>query len=521
MSAFANINTLSTKKSLTRATILIILTSAFGVFLSYLKMFIVTSTFGATRLYDAYIVAFTFPDMLSNLLVGAMGVTFIPLYTEYLIKEGEGKAWKFFTNLTNLTFVFTIALSLFMAFLSPWIVRLMAPGFEKDVSELTARLMVTMIPIIVLMAMSRLVTSWLNSYQHFAIPAIGNMVNILVIALCVILLSPRYGIYSLAFGVLLGSLGRLLIQAPVILSRIKDYSLTFDIHQPETKKIASLIFPLIIGSCVVQMGVVVERILASGLSEGSISYLGYANAIMMMPTEVFMGAIAVVLFPVLSQCVASGDTLQLRKTLSAGIRMGNFLMVPMCITFYFFGKIIIQVLFERGGFVESMTEGTASALALYSLSMLAWASFYMVSHVFYALQNFPLLIKTAIGVTVIGIILRVVLVKHFAYTGLALASSLTLIIHSSLLMIFLKEKLGSLDGTRICVSFFKVCIASIAAAISCALLGGVLIDAPPQPLQLMCLGLIGTGCFLIIALLLKIEELSAVVETLEKSLLRE
>ncbi len=515
-------NTLSsTKEHLARATALIILTSSFGVFLSYFKMYVVTGTFGATRLYDTYIIAFTFPEMLSNLLVGPLAVTFIPLYTESLTRDGEGKAWEFFSNVTNLIFISTLALSLFIIPLTPWIVHLMAPGFEKDVSEQAAGLMAVMVSVIVIMALSRVVTGCLNCYHHFTAPALGGLVSTLVTILCVIILSPRYGIYGLAFGILLGSLGRLLTQVPAIIGRVKQYRLTFDIYQPETRKMAALMLPLIVGSCVVQSGVLVERVLASGLSEGSVSFLGYAYTIMRMPTEVLMGAISVVLFPVLSRCVVSGDTLQLTKTLSAGIRMGNFLLIPMCVAFYLFGNIIIQVLFERGAFVASMTEGTADALALYSISMLVWASYYMVSHAFCALKSFSLLVKTAVVVTVIGIILRIILVKYYAYAGLALASSLTVIIHSSILIILLRDKLGSLDGTRICVSFLKVCIAAGTAAVVCSLLGDVLMDAHPQPLQFMCLSLIGIGCFLIVSLLIKTEELSAVVEVFKKTLLRE
>lgn len=513
-------DTLPTKKSIAGATVFVAVTSILGVVLAYVKLSVVTASFGATRMYDAYVIAFTFPDMLSNMLVGAMSVTFIPLYMEYLVRDGEEKAGEFFSNFLNLTFAFTVVMCLLMIPLSPWVVHLMAPGLEDEYSELAARLMMIMIPIIAVMALSRLVTSCLNSHHHFAAPAFGSILNLLVAILCVVLLAPRYGIYSLAFGVLAGCLGRLFIQVPAVIGMVKNYRMTFDIHHRQTRRIVSLILPLIAGSCVVQIGVVVERILASGLSEGCISYLGYSRSIMVMSTQVFMGSIAVVLFPVLSRYAGSGDTVQVRETLSAGIRMGNFLLIPMCVAFYFFGDVIIQVLFERGAFVESMTENTANALAFYSISMLVFASYYMVTYVFYALKDFYLLIKAAVVVTVIGIILRLVLVKSHGYAGLALASSLTMIIHTAILMIYLRYHLKSVDGSRICMSFLKVCLASIAAAVSCTLLGGILMDAHPQPMQFVCLGLIGVASFLIIALLLKVEELFTVVEMLKQSLLR-
>ncbi|MFN3467808.1 MAG: hypothetical protein ACK4WF_08930, partial [Candidatus Brocadiales bacterium] len=50
------------KERLASAAFFVLLLSCLSAVLSYLKMYITTSTFGATGSYDAFLVAFTLPD---------------------------------------------------------------------------------------------------------------------------------------------------------------------------------------------------------------------------------------------------------------------------------------------------------------------------------------------------------------------------------------------------------------------------------------------------------------------------
>src|SRR3989338_11568765 len=96
-----NITNVRLAKSIT----VVFLISSTRWLLSCARIIAIAFLFGATSVYDAYLIAFTIPEMIAGLLVGVITVTFIPIFTNHLLKDGEAKAWNFAFNLINLIFV--------------------------------------------------------------------------------------------------------------------------------------------------------------------------------------------------------------------------------------------------------------------------------------------------------------------------------------------------------------------------------------------------------------------------------
>ncbi|MFN3467574.1 MAG: murein biosynthesis integral membrane protein MurJ, partial [Candidatus Brocadiales bacterium] len=445
-----------------------------------------------------------------------LGVVFIPLYSECTTKEGPEKAWDFLNNLLNWTFLSTLLLSLLFILLSHWIVTIIAPGLDEEAQRLSARLMVVMVPIIMTMALARLMMGFLQAHHKFNIPALGGVVNLLVIISCIYFFSKKWGIYSLAVGTALGTLGWLLLHLPYTLKEIKKYSLNLALP-PATKKFALSIVPIVLGGSIYQLGIVVERALASHLPEGSISYLGYANSLFLLPSSVFMGAIGTVLFPTLSQQAAQEDWQEFRRSFWAGTRMGNLVLIPLALTFLFFGNLIIHVLFERGQFLPSMTEGTARALAFYSIGMLVLAPASMAQYSFLALQRYWTAVKVTILITLLGVLLRFLLVKPLAYMGLALATSVTFVLYTVVMWGCLRDILEGPEAWEVLVSFLKVFFSSVSAVYGAAFAGMYLNHVQPF-VQLLAILLTGIALYTLFIYFLKVREFYSLLELGKKFL---
>ncbi|MDI6759773.1 MAG: murein biosynthesis integral membrane protein MurJ [Candidatus Brocadiaceae bacterium] len=503
------------KERLASAAFLVLFFSCLSAVLSYLKMYITTSTFGATGHYDAFLVALTLPDVICNIVVSALGVVFIPLFSECANKEGTEKAWDFLNSLLNWAFLCTFLLSTLLVLLSPWIVKIIAPGLDEGGQRLSVQLMVIMVPIIMTMALARLMMGFLQIHHNFSIPALGGVVNLLVIISCIYFLSKKWGIYSLAIGMALGALGWLLLHLPYTIKEIKkSYSLNLALH-PFTKKFALLMVPIVVGASISQLGVVVERALASHLTEGSISYLGYANSLMRLPSDVFMGVIGTVLFPTLSQQATRENWQEFRRSFSAGVRMGNLVLVPSAMLLLFFGNLIIQILFERGQFLPSMTEGTARALAFYSIGLLVLAPFNMAQYSYFALQRYWPAVRVVICCASAGILLRFLLVKPLAYMGLALAASLTLILYVIVMVWCLRDVLEGPEMWEILTSFLKVLFSSVAAAYGAAFMGSYLNHAQSF-IQLSAILLTGMALYTLFIYFLEVQEFYSLLELVRK-----
>ncbi|MFH1622833.1 MAG: murein biosynthesis integral membrane protein MurJ [Candidatus Omnitrophota bacterium] len=450
-----------------KSATIVFLISGIRWVLACARIVFVAYLFGAALSYDAYLVAFTLPEIIMELLVGVIGITFIPIFTDYLVKEGEVSAWNFASNLINILLIIGIFLTILMGFMAPTIVRIVAPSFDSNSFQLAVRIMVLIIPLILIVSLADLITRILHSYQRFTAVAFSRVFELIAVIICLVLFSKEYGIFSLAIGLVSGALVRLIFQFPFLWNKFKYYQLKLNFALPGIKKVIFISGPIISCMIFLRIGKIIERALASSLKEGSISVLSYANAFNEVPRELFLCALGVVLFPLISKYASENKMDNFKAVISKGIRVGNFILIPIAISFIFFGKQIIGCLLERGEFVGSMTQDTSIALAIYALTLLVMAVYYFCAQACYALQEVKPTIKFAIIVLVIDIILKLILINYLSFAGLALATSISLIIHSGLLAGFIRKKIGSFDERAIFLSSLKTLGVSLLMAGTC------------------------------------------------------
>jgi putative peptidoglycan lipid II flippase len=181
----------------------------------------------------------------------------------------------------------------------------------------------------------------------------------------------------------------------------------------------------------------------------------------------------------------------------------------------FFGNLIIQILFERGQFLPSMTEGTARALAFYSIGLLVWAPFSMAQYSFFALQRYWPAVRVVILCATSGILLRFLLVKPLAYMGLALATSLTLILYTIVMIWCLRDVLEGPEMWEILTSFLKVLFSSVAAAYGAAFMGSYL-NHTQSFIQLSAILLTGMALYTLFIYFLEVQEFYSLLELVRK-----
>jgi putative peptidoglycan lipid II flippase len=171
---------------------------------------VIAHLFGASRAYDAYLIAFMIPHLLRRLLAeGALSSAFIPIFTARLTKDGPKQAERFANTVFTAALLFFAVLTVLGIFLAPFYVPFFADGFSREQLDLTVRLTQITFPFIALVGLAAIVMGVLNSYERFFAPAFAPVLfNVGVILSAFGLLSFfAEPIYALAVGVLLGGLG--------------------------------------------------------------------------------------------------------------------------------------------------------------------------------------------------------------------------------------------------------------------------------------------------------------------------
>jgi putative peptidoglycan lipid II flippase len=478
---------------------------------------IISRYFGTSADYDSYLAAFRLPDILFQLVAGgALGSAFIPMFTSYLATGDDEEAWRLASAVINLILLVLTSLAVVAALLAPQVMALIAPGYLPSQRALGAELMRLMLISPVVFGVSGIVMGILNSHQHFLLPALAPSVYNLSIIGGAVFLSSRLGVRGLAIGVVIGAGLHLAIQVPGLLRVGTRYFPVLGLRHPGVHEVGRLMLPRTLGLAIVQLNFLVNVILASNLSEGSLSALNYAFLLMLLPQGVFAQAIATVAFPTFAAQAARDEVAEMRNTLSATLRTILYLTVPASVGLYVLRGPVIQLLFQRGAFQASSTEAVAWALQFYVLGLVAHSAVEIVTRAFYAMHDTrtPVLIGGA--AMALNVLFSLALIRPLAHGGLALANSIATTLEMIGLLIVIRGRLRSLEGRRITTSLAR--IGASAAAMGSAVWVFVRL-AGDHGVLIQGIGgiVLGAGVYLALTAVLRSEEIGILTRVRKRS----
>jgi putative peptidoglycan lipid II flippase len=424
---------------------------------------------GAGTAADAYTTAYRIPNLLRRLVgEGAVSAAFIPVFTRYIAENKEEAAWEFVNTMLT---VITIFLTVFMIsgiLLSPLIVRLFASGFGDTPGklELTAALNRIMFPYIFLIGLSALSMGILNSFHRFGAPAFAPVaLNLTMIGFS--FLGGLYGdvTRTLAVGVVAGGVLQLAIQVPALLRTGWKIGFKLDFHHPGVRRVMKLMVPVIFGVGIVQVNVLVGTQFASYLAEGSVTAIYIADRVMEFVLGVYAVSVSTVILPLLSRQAALRQMDELKTTLNFATRLILFITFPATVGLILLRREIIEVLFQHGDFSAASTALTAWALPFFAIGLSAFSMVKVIVPAFYALQDTRTPVKVAFVAMFLNIGLNFLFIRPLQNGGPALATSLSAVFVSVVLLAIFYKRHGSFGVWGIFQSVMKFTVASAALAL--------------------------------------------------------
>lgn len=503
-----------------KATVSLMIATMIAKILGFSRELVLASAYGASMYSDAYLVAMNIPGVIFFGVATAISTIFIPIYVDIESKLGEERGIKFSNNIINIVIlVSTLLIIMGIIFVKP-LVNIFAYGFNRETFELTVKFTRILMLGIGFIGISSIMTSYLQVKNNFIIPGIVTVPYNIIIIISIIL-SIKYGPVIMIWGTLIGTISQFIFQVPFAIKQGYKFKFGIDFKDLYTKKAILLTGPVFIGVAVNQVNAMIDRTLASGLIEGSISALNYANKLNTFVMMLFIASISTVIYPVLSKLSSEKNKDQFIKSIVTSINSVILLVIPITIGAIVLSNPIVKLLFERGQFDYKATEMTSNALRMYSIGMVAFGLRDILSKVFYSLQDTKTPMVNGTIAMVINILLNIILVKCFGMPGIALATSISAIICIFLLLRKLKYKIGYFGQDKI----IKLTIKS---TISALLMGFVVSNAfhyisifiaNEIILLLICI-IIGVIIYGVIIKILKVEEIniieSFIVEKLTK-----
>lgn len=487
--------------------------------LGFVRDAVIAWFLGAGFSSDAFIAAFRIPNLLRRLFAeGSLSSAFIPVFTEYVVHNDQDEAFSMARSAFRLLSIILFIVTVGGILLSPWIVRLIVPGFDAAKISLTVTLTRWMFPYLFCIGLVALCMGILNVLGHFAAPAIAPVILNLSIIGSVLFIAPTMStpVIGLAFGVLIGGVLQLALQLPILVRKGFRFWETAKLMHPGLKKVGILILPIILGGAVYQINIVVGTLLGSLLSEGSVTYLYFADRLVQFPLGIFAIAASTAVLPSLSRHAAAREFDELRNTFTHALKLVFFISIPAMVGLIVLREPIVALLFQRGEFDAAATQLTIQAVLYYSLGLWAFSAVRIVAATFFALQDTRTPVRIAVISIIANILLGIILMKPMAHGGLALATSLASMLNLGLLMHAIGARLGSLGWKNIAQAAGKAFFSSLVMGIVVWATARTLIPLESRTLTGLLTGVvasigIGLCIYGITSFVLKSQELNIVL----------
>ena len=470
---------------------------------------IIAYLFGASGLVSAFGIAGKVPKMIYDLLVGGMlSAALVPVFSQVAEQEGRPALWALFSRVASLVAVMLAAIVLLLEFLAPQVAWLLGGGFAPELQTALSRMIRIIAPAVLLFGLSGVVTGLLYTLRRFTYPAFAAVAFNLGIIVAAPLLAGQLDAYSLAVGVLLGSLLQLLIQTPAL------------------RRILILYLPIALGLVVSNLQVAIDQRLASSTGESSIAWMDRATTLVQLPHGMVAVAISLAVLPTLARLSAAGDDEGFRQTLGMGLRLVLVLIVPATLALLVLAEPIIALLFEHGRFTAYDTFWSAWALRYYLAGLIFAAIDWPLNYAFYARQD--TLTPALVGILSVGVYLAValLLIRPLGMLGLVLADSAKHFSHAVTMLLLTRRRTGSLADVRLGQTTVKALLAAgamaglmaVALNLSSSLVGSTALVG--KLIAVVIPGAVGVAVYLGLVSLLRVEEVGLLRAQLRQRLRR-
>ncbi|KML67516.1 murein biosynthesis integral membrane protein MurJ [Pectobacterium peruviense] len=406
--------------------------------LGFVRDAIVARIFGAGMATDAFFVAFKLPNLLRRIFAeGAFSQAFVPILAEYKSQQGEEATRTFLAYVSGMLTLILALVTVAGMVAAPWVIMVTAPGFAATPErfELTSNLLRVTFPYILLISLTSMVGSVLNTWNRFSVPAFApTLLNVSMIGFS-LFAAPYFNppVMALAWAVLVGGLLQLGYQLPhlkkigmLVLPRLKW-------RDPSVWRVMKLMGPAVLGVSVSQISLIINTIFASFLSEGAVSWMYYADRLMEFPSGVLGVALGTILLPSLAKSFASGNHDEYSRLMDWGLRLCFLLALPSAVALGILAKPLTVSLFQYGKFSAFDALMTQRALVAYSVGLMGLIVVKVLVPGFYSRQDIKTPVKIAIVTLILTQVMNLIFIGPLQHAGLALSIGLASCLNAALL----------------------------------------------------------------------------------------
>lgn len=443
------------KKAAIWTTLLALLLKLSG----FIRESVVAKEFGASDQTDGYLLAFSFITLVIAMISAGFNSVFLPLYIKRK-KSGIDTSDQNANALLNWTIVLFLVVSFAGWLLSPWFVPLiygdMTSGARVVAIEMTQIFFFGM----VFIAIAGLLESYLQSFRIFVPTMLSKLLATLGAAIFAILFIDTWGIYSIAYGFIAGTIVGALIQIYFLSKSDYHWTATFKMDKDFRKAFFILLIPALLNSVVGQINLFVNKYFASGTGfEGAVTYLNNAQLIVSIPNAIYAVTIATIIFTLMAE--QTDNIEKFKDTIFLGMEISFISLVPIAVGLFVVGDAVISFIYERGEFTAIDRDYTHQVLILYLPIIIFQGMQLILSKSMYAQGRTSTVFRISVTTIAVNLLLNWWLVDKYGYVALAIAASSISFYYFAVSLVVVYRDLGKQQLVRFLTSAIRVIPAAL------------------------------------------------------------
>jgi len=497
------------EKSIIASIFTISMIGIFSKIFGFIRETITANYFGATVATDTYFLAY---GIISSLIVSigaAIGIGILPLYKERSISNSEEEGANFSSRIISLVLFLTVLITLFIVVFAPYLSFVFAPTFSNEARHLLTNFIRLLAPQFIFSSIVYILSALLNVNKKYGVSELTAVLYSLFAIISIIFFSKWIGLYALILAAPISSF----IQMLILFSYLKR-SLNVNIGLKKFKiddfKIMSVILPIILGNATFQITQLIDKVIASSLTEGSVSAISYSGTLNSFINIAITTSIITVLYTELTNDWVNNDIARIKRDIRKGITTLSLLIVPISIITVIFSEEIVTLIFGRGNFDYEAVKLTSLALKFYIIGSVFYGLRNYLIRAFYAMQDSKTPLKNTIVIVIINSILSLLLSIKLGVGGITLASAISAMGAFLLMIRSLSKKLNGLDLIKIAPTALKIVISTIITCLILVILHNILHDMVLF-YKLLLSSIACFGVYFLVLILMKCQELNPVL----------
>jgi len=490
--------------------------------ISFVLQSLLARFFGASSDLDAYTVGNSLVFLLMNWIAyGAVSIILVPVFTEYRLAQ-EAQV----TEAANTFITFLLLLSIPVSFIcvmaAPQIVAVLGRGFDTQTRALAVNLIRMLMPVFPIGVICGILSGLLRAYEKYSITPIARCFELMTVVGALLVLGKRFGIYAIPIGMITGGFLSLAIHLYYSLGTGIRFRFNLAMRQEKVRALLTtfFLFGLIITS--VHLVFLVDRLVASFLSPGSVALYHFASRFQMLIVMILPVAVSIPFYTKLNQHLQDRNQDEVRSTIHHGLRLVAVAIVPLITILVVLRIHVIELWLQHGAFTSGDTQTVASVFLCLAPSFLFDAIAPIALNIFFSLKDtkaLKLLVLIVLVEVASNIVLDFLLVKPLGLNGIALATSIVKFPTAFISWIYISRYLGGLGLRSLSPYLLKVaaaslCMVPIVLWADFTLSGAFGFTILGRCIRLVILFVLGGSTYILLCVLLRVREVIEIGRTL-------